>query len=311
MSKPARFGTVTQVAPLRILIDGDADPVDADPVALTSPLVVGDRVACEVRDKQLVVYGSVSAPARNIYMRNAARLMTGGGNRKAPDANTISWSTRFLLGMGAGRSTSTALSGYFNVEQPPSGQVIPVLGDTRGTATTVTSSGIPLVNWQILWYDPPVGGGEVSDPSRFYITSYGMNFAPVPPTWVPLVTKNGDSGTFYWFDGQETAAWIYPTLTSGWSNYGSGYTSARYKKQNGVVYAQGLIKGGTLGSTATVWQFPVGMRPDSTLQWTGAAASGVADIRCFSNGALTVYALYTGANNASVSLAQVSFTPDQ
>ena len=45
--------------------------------------------------------------------------------------------------------------------------------------------------------------------------------------------------------------WRYPTLINGWSDYGGVYGGPRYRKMpGGLVVCQGLIKDGTIGSTA-------------------------------------------------------------
>lgn len=57
----------------------------------------------------------------------------------------------------------------------------------------------------------------------------------------------------------DDTGWIAPALLSGWANYGSGWTVARYRKRAGIVYMQGLIANGTSG--AAVFYLPAGFRP--------------------------------------------------
>lgn len=59
--------------------------------------------------------------------------------------------------------------------------------------------------------------------------------------------------------------WIAPTLVGGWSNYGSGYVPARYRRLNGIVYAQGLVRFGS----GTIFTLPVGFRPAFNMLTTG------------------------------------------
>lgn len=109
--------------------------------------------------------------------------------------------------------------------------------------------------------------------------------------------------------GAAGPTWTAMTLTNGWSNYGAGgYQVAQYTKINGVVYIQGLIKSGTLGSSG-YFTMPVGYRPAGHLQWTSMSAGGVADLRVFSTGAACVYALVSGTT-ASVSIT-CSYPADQ
>lgn len=264
MTEP-RFGTVTAVEPLRVRLDGEGAAVDIDPVNTAGPLVVGDRVATEVRGKALHVVGSVNAPARDLYLRNFETLLSGGGVRTATSSG-VSWSKR-LIGLGAGRGPMVP-NGYWNIDMPASGTVIPVHGHNSQTQATVTSV-VPLINWQVLWYEPPFGSGATTDSSRFHITSYITDF-DVPPTWVPVVWKNGDAltPTYVFADGRETAAWSDFALSSAWVNYGAPYPNAGFRVENGLVHIRGLVKGGYITSGQTVATLPVGARPSANLMFT-------------------------------------------
>lgn len=52
---------------------------------------------------------------------------------------------------------------------------------------------------------------------------------------------------------------LVPLLVNGWVSYDNNYGPPRYRKLNGVVYIQGLIRSGTLGNTVAT--MPVGFRP--------------------------------------------------
>lgn len=55
-------------------------------------------------------------------------------------------------------------------------------------------------------------------------------------------------------------AWQTPTLINSWVNFGGGFNTAQYfKDEVGIVHLKGLIKTGTLASAAFV--LPVGYRP--------------------------------------------------
>lgn len=58
-------------------------------------------------------------------------------------------------------------------------------------------------------------------------------------------------------------AWITPTFTNSWVNYGAGYNDAGYRKDaEGWVHLRGLVKNGTDG--ASIFTLPVGYRPAAT-----------------------------------------------
>lgn len=60
--------------------------------------------------------------------------------------------------------------------------------------------------------------------------------------------------------------WIALTLGAGWSNYGGGFSSANYRRKNGIVYLRGLVKNNdvTTGAGLTVATLPPGYRPANT-----------------------------------------------
>lgn len=302
VSDSFRLGTVTQLAPLRVKLDGDSAATEADPINTFGPVVVGDRVWCQIHGKALLIVGSVNAAERDLYMRNFGRLINGGGLRVATTAG-VSWSQR-LIGLGAGRKLGMAPDGYWEMTMPPDGTVIPMIG--HNTTTSVTVSGVvPLGWWQVLWYDPPVGASRATDPSRYRITSYNQPF-DVPPTWVPLVWKNGDHNSYTWADGNETAPWTTPTLTSPWINFGSGYAPARYKRENGRVTVEGLVRNGAINGT--IFNLPAGYRPEQTLIFLGHANGGIADVRVSGAGNIWVAGYFAGGTNGDVSLSQIAFS---
>jgi hypothetical protein len=106
--------------------------------------------------------------------------------------------------------------------------------------------------------------------------------------------------------GASKPIWTPMTLTNSWANYGAGYATSAYWKFNGIVYVQGLIKSGTVGSGTPFFTFPAGCRPGGVVQFTGNSSGGVADLRVFAGGQAYVYALYSGTN-ASVSISQIQF----
>ena len=73
--------------------------------------------------------------------------------------------------------------------------------------------------------------------------------------------------------------WVYPTLQNEWTNYNNAagtYERARYKKRNGVVYIEGLIKSGTSkndGGLTPIFVLPTGFRPKKQLCFTTTSSA--------------------------------------
>lgn len=54
-----RFATVTSTAPLRVLLDGDEDALESEPISLVSGLSPGHRVRIELDGRQLIIIGRI------------------------------------------------------------------------------------------------------------------------------------------------------------------------------------------------------------------------------------------------------------
>lgn len=52
-----RWGVITQADPLRVQLDGDADPMVLTPMTIVGGLRVGDRVLCVEQHRRVIVLG--------------------------------------------------------------------------------------------------------------------------------------------------------------------------------------------------------------------------------------------------------------
>lgn len=66
-----------------------------------------------------------------------------------------------------------------------------------------------------------------------------------------------------------------PTFQNFWTNFGSGYVGARFRREGDVVRVEGLIKGGNAGTVA--FTLPPGYRPSSGLMVVGITHNGSAE----------------------------------
>lgn len=97
-----------------------------------------------------------------------------------------------------------------------------------------------------------------------------------------------------------------PVFINGWSSLGSAYGSAAYTKdKHGWVHLRGVIRFGTISSTAGGHAFtlPAGFRPNSTMTFPVASnfVYGAVDVQ--SDGQVRV----TAGDNAFISLASILF----
>lgn len=122
--------------------------------------------------------------------------ITGGGGVYAT-STAIKWSYRFIL-ISQGRSLSFAQTGYFNIDMPPDGTVIPGVGGAP--SVTVSGGVIPWAPWRALYYILPVGSNYVSKPENFRIAAYTADFE-VPENWVLIALENRDISATYFANG--------------------------------------------------------------------------------------------------------------
>lgn len=107
---------------------------------------------------------------------------------------------------------------------------------------------------------------------------------------------------------RQDTGWIAPTLLNGWIDYGATFSTAAYRRRNGITYLDGLIKNGTIG--AVVFNLPLRFRPRSlTRLFPSVDGTNTANARIDigDNGDVVVVA----GNNGFVSLAGISFPADQ
>jgi len=87
----------------------------------------------------------------------------------------------------------------------------------------------------------------------------------------------------------EDSGWITPTFQNGWTHYDTTYGDVRYRKINGVVHIEGLIKSGTISATQPVFTLPVGFRPKTRLLKATFSNNSVARLDIATNGYVIPY----------------------
>jgi len=96
--------------------------------------------------------------------------------------------------------------------------------------------------------------------------------------------------------GSTIGAWQTPSLLAGWSNFGGGFRTARYRLNNGTVELEAMLNAGTTSVGTTVITFPVGFRPNANIPLVVETSAGSARVDINSNGNLRVDAGFSGAS---------------
>jgi hypothetical protein len=73
-----------------------------------------------------------------------------------------------------------------------------------------------------------------------------------------------------------------PAFTNSWTNYGAGWSTAAFRRVNGVVHLRGLIASGTVGSGAFV--LPAGYRSTQQLLLGTVSNSAAGRVDIYTNG---------------------------
>jgi hypothetical protein len=108
-----------------------------------------------------------------------------------------------------------------------------------------------------------------------------------------------------WITGTK---WYTPTLLNGWVNYSSTYAPARYRKINGMVEIQGLIKDGTATSGTDLFTLPVGFRPQYQHIFTTMSNSAIARVDVKTDGTIDIL---NGGSSNWISLSGIMFKAEQ
>jgi hypothetical protein len=184
-----------------------------------------DRYFTETETDDLIVPGL-----------RAGMNITGGGTISVDASGNINWTNRLIV-ICNGRSATSAVSGFFDINVPTAGTVITGVGGASNK--TVGATGIPLAAWEALYYILPFGSSNASVAANFRVVSYTANVT-VPYNWLLLCVRNGDSPGVFRFTngvtlllndssaGYETNSNVGNTLVSrdGSGNFSAGTITA-------------------------------------------------------------------------------------
>jgi len=145
-------------------------------------------------------YSSAFVPKDTLVASLRANVNISGGGVITWDSNGYFNSTSRFIVIANGRGAFFSTNGFFDITIPTSGTIQGVGGASNVTAT---SAGIPISNWQALYYILPIGSGNVSIASNFRIASYTSDVV-IPDNWVLVASRNGDNNTLSIAGGKYT-----------------------------------------------------------------------------------------------------------
>jgi hypothetical protein len=101
-----------------------------------------------------------------------------------------------------------------------------------------------------------------------------------------------------------TTDWAYPELLDGFDNYGSSYSHARWRVDDGILYIEGLVKGG--GRNKPIFKLPseiASLIPDRSVHAVDRSGSANGRIDIKPNG--TVLGVNVSTAWTSIQLSRV------
>jgi hypothetical protein len=109
------------------------------------------------------------------------------------------------------------------------------------------------------------------------------------------------------YTGHPADTWIIPSYQNSWVRYDGTWSQEGYLKDRAnIVHLRGLIKSGTIGSSA--FTLPVGYRPASQLLIGTISNNAIGRVAVYTNGQVIPQ---TPSTNAWVALDGITFVADQ
>jgi hypothetical protein len=160
-----------------------------------------DRVVERLDRLERALFTGIMPSEGSVYGLRAHTQAMGGGVVTYKNGR-VRWTSR-VIPISMGKGIDTASDGYFSITIPPDGSVITGVGGAANAS--VNADGIPLSQWQALYYVLPLGSGNLSAAGDFRIASYTAEM-DVPPHWIPLALVMGDDiGKLMWLPERQ---WI-------------------------------------------------------------------------------------------------------
>jgi hypothetical protein len=160
----------------------------------------------------------------------ANRNINGGGTITVDASGNVLWSSRFIV-ISNGRGSHFSTAGYYDINCPTSGTITGVGGAANKTAT---AAGIPLAQWEAIYYILPIGSNNASVAANFRVASYTSD-VEIPSDWVLICVRNGDDGLVYFNNGIH--------LDLGQSYNATVFSSALVPTANNTTYVNGKTEG--------------------------------------------------------------------
>jgi len=137
------------------------------------------------------------------YNTANANYVLNGGGKVTWNGSRLLWDTR-VIAMPV-EKTEFGSSGYIDIECPTSGSITYYGGNSGTSTVSPNADGIPLGDWEAIWYEVTPGQSSASDPSRFRVVEYTNATWSPGEGWILIAVRNGD--------GQDSVKWMPGLIT--------------------------------------------------------------------------------------------------
>ena len=159
--------------------------------------IVGTETITGAKTFSSTVTMNGAAPTGTAISSLSEQLRSGinitGGGTVSFIGGFFQWTTRFIV-MGNGYGTHFSTNGYFDIGPVASG--VTITGAGGHANVTTTTSGVPMVGWDALYYILPIGFGNTFVPANLRIVGFSAALE-VPDDWVLLGIYNNDLTTLW------------------------------------------------------------------------------------------------------------------
>ena len=211
---------------------------------------------------KLEVIGDVRVSGGLVNAGLSAQWTLSGGGTATYNGSSILWNAR-VIAIPVER-TEFGADGYIDITCPTSGTITYYNASNVTTTVTCNANGIPIANWESLYYEVTPGQSAASDQTKFRLVNYNNTTWRPSSNWLLICTRNGDGNAIKWLPGQivipNGGAFDSSNSTNNWeisgtTNYIARFTSANKIGNSSVLYDNGANIG--IGTTSPGYKLHV------------------------------------------------------
>jgi hypothetical protein len=134
----------------------------------------------------------------------SAQWVINGGGTATWTGTSLLWSERVIV--IPVKKSEYGSNGHFDISCPTSGTITYYNSANVTTTVTCTASGIPMTDWEALYYEITPGQSNTSDQTKFRLVQFGNSTWKPTSNWILIAVRNGDTRSLKWIPGNSYIA---------------------------------------------------------------------------------------------------------